>query len=179
MRLFVWQDIDTPAQSGDAEEAVEDLPPPPPSKPAVKYRPSPNAHEWPEKEEVERWTPVQVAEWVTLMGYEKYASLFVSHKITGKLLVQLKDYQLAHMGLGVLGARVKLMENIQQLNRIYSKPETAKLQEPSLPERFLSLFLFSWAETSEGKTGEQGKEEIMAAMSTIAMVATLVLGTGW
>jgi hypothetical protein len=129
------QDINEPQpapKTAAGQDDDEDLPaPPPPKKAAATYKPAPNAHEWPEREEVERWTPVQVAEWATLMGFEKYAHSFVTHKITGKLLVQLEEHQLSHMGIGVLGVRLKLIDNITQLKRIYWSAKQPCYQQKS------------------------------------------------
>ena len=144
-----------------------------------RYEPSQRACEWPDRDEVERWTPTQVAEWVTLMGFGKFAHSFVTHKITGKLLVQLEDMHLGNMGIGIIGVRMNMCDAISQLKRVYNKPETASLKVPSYPARFLSMLTFAWANTSEGKSADSGKEEVMVAMGMISMVATLVWGIGW
>ena len=68
-----------------------------------------------------------MAEWVTLMGFGKFAHSFVTHKITGKLLVQLEDMHLGNMGIGIIGVRMNMCDAISQLKRVYNKPETASL----------------------------------------------------
>ena len=43
----------------------------------------------------------------------------------------------------------------------------------------MQQFTFAWADTSEGKSGDDALEEIVTANASVAMVSTLVWAMAW
>jgi hypothetical protein len=66
-----------------------------------------------------------------------------------------------------------------QLKRRCSKPGTRDLQVPGWGGCFIKMFTFDWADTSEGKSGAEIKDELMNANTSIALVSTLTWAIAW
>ncbi len=73
-----------------------------------------------------------------------------------------------------VGDEFALWDRIEVLQRVCKKPATANLQMPSWPMRLVKLLTFAFADTSEGKSVEDLKNEIVAAHGNVAIVSTLV-----
>jgi hypothetical protein len=73
-----------------------------------------------------------------------------------------------------VGDEFALWDRIEVLQRVCNKPGTKELQVPSWPMRLVKLLTFAFADTSEGKSVEDLKNEIVAAHGNVAIVSTLV-----
>eukprot|EP00299_Pterocystis_sp_00344_P011513 c5385_g1_i1.p1 GENE.c5385_g1_i1~~c5385_g1_i1.p1 ORF type:complete len:247 (-),score=66.83 c5385_g1_i1:63-803(-) len=83
------------------------------------------------------------------------------------------------MGIREVGSRIRMMDAIAKLVRKGMKPETSRLTVPSWPVAFLQIFTFSWAQTSEGKSAAQQKDEITTANTYIALVGAVLAATAF
>ena len=68
-------------------------------------------------EKYEHWNSRKLAEYVEERGLKSYASMIVTHKITGKIAPQLTDEDLKEMGMTIVGDRLRFKQIIMQLGR--------------------------------------------------------------
>eukprot|EP00287_Rhodomonas_sp_CCMP768_P021925 CAMPEP_0202824716 /NCGR_PEP_ID=MMETSP1389-20130828/12544_1 /ASSEMBLY_ACC=CAM_ASM_000865 /TAXON_ID=302021 /ORGANISM="Rhodomonas sp., Strain CCMP768" /LENGTH=83 /DNA_ID=CAMNT_0049497847 /DNA_START=1 /DNA_END=248 /DNA_ORIENTATION=+ len=73
------------------------------------------------------------------------------------------DADLQDIGVSVAGTRMLMCDDITQLKRVYKKPKTNVLEVPNYFGRLSGMITFQWAETSEGKSGHDAREEIFSA----------------
>ena len=68
-------------------------------------------------EQYENWNARQVAHYVEESGLKSYASMIITHKITGKVVSLLTDEDLKEMGMTVVGDRLRFKQLILKLGR--------------------------------------------------------------
>ena len=68
-------------------------------------------------EQYENWNARKLAEYVEESGLKSYASMIITHKITGKVASLLTDDDLKEMGMTVVGDRLRFKQLILQLGR--------------------------------------------------------------
>ena len=103
----------------------------------------------------------------------------VNATIVTELMGQMDVNMLDEIGIHNLGDRMVLMDVIDQLKRRCLKPGTRDLEVPGWGGCFIKMFTFDWADTSEGKSGAEIKDELMNANTSIALVSTLTWAIAW
>ena len=68
-------------------------------------------------EQYENWNARKLADYVEKAGLKSYASMIITHKITGKVAPLLTDADLKEMGMTVVGDRLRFKSLILQLGR--------------------------------------------------------------
>ena len=63
------------------------------------------------------WTSRELADFVEKAGLKSYASMIITHKITGKVAPLLTDADLKEMGMIVVGERMRFKQLILSLGR--------------------------------------------------------------
>lgn len=123
---------------------------------------------------VEEWDTKDVAKWLEKEGFGDLSERFVRHRIDGSLLYNLDDEDLYQVGVKRVGVRVKLLMTIQNHSMRDVRFRATTLMEPSWTSACLQFFTFKWAQTSEGKTGNEAKEEISGTSLALSVVSSLL-----
>lgn len=124
---------------------------------------------------VPNWKPSDVCKWVMSTGLSEQLGMhFVEHSINGELLLKLKQDDMSKIGVTSVGDEFALWDRIEVLQRVCNKPETGNLKVPSIPMRLYALCSFAFADTSEGKSLDDSKMEVVMAAGNVAIVSTLV-----
>mmetsp|Transcript_42538 Transcript_42538/g.85119 ORF Transcript_42538/g.85119 Transcript_42538/m.85119 type:complete len:359 (+) Transcript_42538:36-1112(+) len=159
--------------------------------------------EWrnPQVTEVERWTKEMVGIWLEFNGFAKHiSSKFENNDIDGSILLRLEESHVknitmrqhffgtgycdeetnAHLAKSVVFAdTLEVWKAVELIQRLCKKMKTRHLQVPSWISRFTQLGTFQWADTSEGKSISDLKNEVTSAAGSVAMVSTLVWAMCW
>jgi hypothetical protein len=129
------------------------------------------------------WSKEMCAAWVSCVcnkRFARHAELFLRHEITGDVLLKLTESDLEGMGLEHIADRIRFSEVLRRMQSRCNKPERRNLTVPSWVRCFAwEQISFGWADTSEGKSGEDMTAEAVNAQSAIALVATLLWGMAW
>jgi len=98
--------------------------------------------------------------------------------VDGAILLRLEFHHLSIM-VDTIGDRFRIYDEIQELKRVATKPETHQLTLPNWVQAWINLLTFEWADTSEGKDAEQQKEESEDVNGNLAVIASLVWTISW
>lgn len=129
---------------------------------------------------VKLWRPSVVCKWVVSSGLpQEIGEHFVEHSINGELLLRLQFDDMAQLGVINVGDEFALWERIEVLQRYCKKPNTRVLEVPSYFARLVKTATFAFADTSEGKSTEDMKTEVVQAHCNVAIVSTLVWAIAW
>lgn len=127
-----------------------------------------------EEDAVVDWSTGDVAKWLNDKGFGKHAEMFVKHRVDGSMLFELTHEDLVQIGVKRVGARMQLMSLIEGLHAENIREHASHLKVPSWPTAMVQFFTFKWATTSEGKKGQDMKDEITQANLAISLVAALL-----
>eukprot|EP00300_Choanocystis_sp_HF-7_P018639 c20094_g1_i4.p1 GENE.c20094_g1_i4~~c20094_g1_i4.p1 ORF type:complete len:336 (+),score=82.63 c20094_g1_i4:38-1045(+) len=132
-------------------------------------------------EDLKDWSVDQVVAWLRNEGFGEWTEKFARHEIDGDTLLLLTSDDLKEIGVRRVGPRVDILDRIKVLTQKVVKPHAQTLKVPSWPVAILQFFTFAWAETSEGKTASEKKEELQTANLSISLISVLLTGMtyGW
>jgi hypothetical protein len=84
-------------------------------------------------QDLQFWTSDRVSEWLASLGLGHLKELFQEHRISGDVLMELSQTDLAEMGVSALGDRKRIIRGIAllQLPQIASNPSSP--QGPMFP----------------------------------------------
>lgn len=77
-----------------------------------------------------QWKVQDVCDWLESMEMREYAPTFKKNKVDGAALLMLNDNDLRELGVGAFGARKKLVQAIDTLNKKFRAMETGEAPAP-------------------------------------------------
>lgn len=127
--------------------------------------------QWPP---METWSCETVAEFLTHEGFGLLREKFKKHKVDGSMLSKLAPEDFATIGVKRVGVRKKLEALIHHEAAKEIRSIGGHLRVPNRLEAMLQVFTFAWAQTSEGKDGDDYREELSTANFSIALVGSIM-----
>ena len=73
-----------------------------------------------------------MCDWLESMEMREYAPTFKKNKVDGTALLMLNDNDLRELGVGAFGARKKLVQAIETLNKKFQAMETGAAPPPGM-----------------------------------------------
>lgn len=85
--------------------------------------------------EVDLWTPVQVAQYMSFLGFDAdTANKFIKHKISGGILMELELSHLKELDIDSFGTRYEVFKEIEELKKAFNNKGTARSSKPANAE---------------------------------------------
>lgn len=130
-------------------------------------------------QEVLNWTPREVKNWLEDEGFGRVGEMFLKHQITGAMLFDLRPMDYGLLGIKRVGVRLAIQNQIASLRASKLRMGAKDLKVPMWPQALFQFFSFAWAQTSEGKTGLESKEELCSANLATSLVSALLTAVSY